>query len=336
MGQPLAKVRILLRAITTTAQIVQDTWAESTTNLNGNYDFSVMPGRYAVFFEHCGRKERVNNIYVYSDSAPGTLQSFMLAPSSDMLTPLMVLETKAAFEEATAATLRARQWAENPVDMPVLDFEQGAGPEYSAYHWANKAKNVIDTDTNINWRGEWDAATTYAFRDAVRYQGSSFYCIDAVTGTPPDITNEDNAYWSMMASKGEKGEQGIQGEPGVDGSTGTTGPQGETGLQGPQGVEGPQGPTGPAGSLATVYPGDVGSGMYMANISWGDDHDVGTDVPGGNLRPAGVMVPVWQEMSNAGTYINDGWIPSGTWRCQGIARHRDDVNMFSTFYVRIA
>jgi hypothetical protein len=333
MGQPLAGLHIRLKAITTRQQIMQDTWSESVTDQNGNYDFSVMPGKYAVFFTHCGCKERVNNIDVYSDSASGTLQSFMLAPSADMLTPIMVQQVKAAYEGATSATLRARQWAENPVDEPVLDFEQGAGPEYSAYHWANKAKNVIDTDTNINWRGEWNSETAYSFRDAVRFQGASFYCIEAVTGTPPDITNEDNAYWSMMASKGEKGELGIQGEAGVDGSTGATGPQGEPG---PQGIQGETGPQGPAGTLATVYAGDVGCGMFMANISWTDDHGVGTDVPGGNLRPAGIMVPAWEEMSNAGTYIDNDWVSSGTWRCLGMARHRDDVNMFSTFYVRIA
>lgn len=209
MGQPLAGLRILLKAITTTAVILQETWSESTVDLNGNYDFSVMPGKYAVFFERRGRKERVNNIYVYSDSAPGTLQSFMLAPAADMLTPLMVLEVKASLEEATAAMLRARQWAENPVDVPVLDFEQGAGPEFSAYHWAHYAEELINTDTNINWRGEWDSTTQYAFRDAVRYQGSSYYCIEGNTGTvPPDITTADNAAWSLMSAKGDKGNPG--------------------------------------------------------------------------------------------------------------------------------
>ncbi len=89
-------------------------------------------------------------------------------------------------------------------------------------------------------------------------------------------------------------------------------------------------------SSELTTPGVVHSVMYMANISWTDDHGVGTDVPGGNLRPAGIMVPVWQAMSNTGTYINDGWIPSGTWRCLGVSRHRDDVNMFSTLYIRIA
>ncbi|QHA88011.1 hypothetical protein [Serratia rhizosphaerae] len=89
----------------------------------------------------------------------------------------------------------------------------------------------------------------------------------------------------------------------------------------------------PISELTT--PGVVHSVMYMANISWTDDYGVGTDVPGGNLRPTGIMVPVWQEMSTAGTYYNDGWIPSGTWLCLGCARHRDDVNMFS-LYIRIA
>lgn len=153
MGQPLQYMTIRLKTITTTQQIVQDTWSETTTDVNGHYDFSVNPGKYAVSFERQNAKERVRNIQVYSDSAPGNLQSFMLAPTPDQLTPIMVLETKAVLQETTEAMMRSRQWAENPVDVPVLDFGMGAGPEYSAYHWAHKAQEMLDTDTNINWRG---------------------------------------------------------------------------------------------------------------------------------------------------------------------------------------
>jgi hypothetical protein len=206
MGQPMNNVKILLRAVSTNQQIVQQTWSEAVTDSGGSYDFSAYPGKYAVFLEQRGKPDRLNNIYIYSDSAPGSLQSFMLAPSPDQLTPLMLLEVKASLEEATAAMLRARQWAENPINVPVLDFEQGAGPEYSAYHWAHWAMQVLDEDTNINWREGWNSATAYVFRDAVRYQGSSYYCESANTNqVPPPVTAPDNQYWSLMSERGGDG-----------------------------------------------------------------------------------------------------------------------------------
>lgn len=215
MRQPENGVKILLRSITTNQEILQDTWSETTTDTSGNYDFQVMPGKYAVFFERRGQKARVNNIYVYSDSEPGNLQSFFLAPTPDQLTPLMVMEVKGGYEETTAAMYRARQWAENPIDVPVLDFEQGAGPEFSAYHWAHYAKEMLDTDTNINWRGEWNSTTAYAFRDGVRWRPdestaySSYYCEEDNTGiSPPDVATGDNAVWSLMAAGGDKGQGG--------------------------------------------------------------------------------------------------------------------------------
>ncbi|MFX2611940.1 prophage tail fiber N-terminal domain-containing protein [Enterobacter mori] len=123
MNQPVQYMTIRLKAITTTQLIVQEIWSEATIDVSGNYDFSVTPGKYAVFLERQNHKERLRNIEVYSDCAPGDLQSFMLSPSQDLLTPVVVLEIKAALHEATAAMLRARQWAENPVDVPVLDFK---------------------------------------------------------------------------------------------------------------------------------------------------------------------------------------------------------------------
>jgi len=114
------------------------------------------------------------------------------------------MEVKASLEESTAAMLRAREWAENPVDDPVLDFEQGAGPEFSAYHWAHYAYEIVNTDTNINFRDEWVSTTAYAFRDSVMYGGSCFYCHTGNTNQPPNALG-DNQYWGRMALRGDDG-----------------------------------------------------------------------------------------------------------------------------------
>ena len=83
----------------------------------------------------------------------------------------------------------------------------------------------------LNWQGAWVSETSYMEDDAVAYDGASWFCILATSGTTaPDL---DTTHWALLASQGAQGVQGIQG------ITGATGPQGPTGPTGPQGVPGP-------------------------------------------------------------------------------------------------
>lgn len=137
----------------------------------------------------------------------------------------------------------------------------------------------------LNIKGNWDVATTYALNDFVNYDGKAYVSMVAANvGLQPD-TNPDA--WMQFAVEGAQGPQGIQGpvgpqgaqgpkgEQGVKGEkgdTGDTGPQGvqgvqgligpegpqglkgETGATGPKGETGPQGPTGPQGATGPVGP----------------------------------------------------------------------------------
>jgi len=137
----------------------------------------------------------------------------------------------------------------------------------------------------LNIKGNWDVATTYALNDFVNYDGKAYVSMVAANvGLQPD-TNPDA--WMQFAVEGAQGPQGIQGpvgpqgaqgpkgEQGVKGEkgdTGDTGPQGVQGVQGligpegPQGLKGekgdpgakgetgPQGPTGPQGDAGPVGP----------------------------------------------------------------------------------
>ena len=121
----------------------------------------------------------------------------------------------------------------------------------------------------LNIKGNWDVATTYALNDFVNYDGKAYVSMVAANvGLQPD-TNP-NA-WMQFAVEGAQGPQGIQGpvgpqgaqgpkgEQGVKGEkgdTGDTGPQGVQGVQGPIGPEGPQGLKGETG--ATGAKGDTG------------------------------------------------------------------------------
>ena len=121
----------------------------------------------------------------------------------------------------------------------------------------------------LNIKGNWDVAITYALNDFVNYDGKAYVSMVAANvGLQPD-TNPDA--WMQFAVEGARGPQGIQGpvgpqgaqgpkgEQGVKGEkgdTGDTGPQGVQGVQGPIGPEGPQGLKGETG--ATGAKGDTG------------------------------------------------------------------------------
>jgi hypothetical protein len=76
----------------------------------------------------------------------------------------------------------------------------------------------------LNWQGAWVSGTSYVADDAVGYDGASWFCILATSGTTtPNLATSN---WALLASQGAQGLQGL------------------TGLQGP---EGPQGPSGSSG-----------------------------------------------------------------------------------------
>jgi hypothetical protein len=70
----------------------------------------------------------------------------------------------------------------------------------------------------LEWQGEWVSGTPYVEDDAVGYDGASWFCILATSGTTaPDV---DTTHWALLASQG---------------AIGPTGPEGPIGPQGPVG-----------------------------------------------------------------------------------------------------
>ena len=75
----------------------------------------------------------------------------------------------------------------------------------------------------LNWQGAWVSGTSYVADDAVGYDGASWFCILATSGTTTpdlDITN-----WALLASQGAQGVQGVQGPTGAQGPSGGAGTQ---------------------------------------------------------------------------------------------------------------
>lgn len=73
----------------------------------------------------------------------------------------------------------------------------------------------------LEWQGSWVSGTTYAADDAVGYDGASWFCILATSGTTtPDL---DTTHWALLASQGAQGVQGVQGPTGPQGPAGSGG-----------------------------------------------------------------------------------------------------------------
>jgi hypothetical protein len=70
----------------------------------------------------------------------------------------------------------------------------------------------------LEWQGEWVSGTSYVADDAVGYDGASYFCILATSGTT--APNLATANWALLASQG---------------AVGPTGPAGPIGPQGPGG-----------------------------------------------------------------------------------------------------
>lgn len=140
----------------------------------------------------------------------------------------------------------------------------------------------------LNIKGNWDVATTYALNDFVNYDGKAYVSMVAANvGLQPD-TNPDA--WMQFAVEGAQGPQGIQGPVGPQGAQGPKGEQGvkgekgDTGDTGPQGVQGVQGPIGPEGPQGLK--GETG-----ATGPKGETGPQGPTGPQGDAGPVGPQGP---------------------------------------------
>ena len=114
----------------------------------------------------------------------------------------------------------------------------------------------VNIEAPIKWQGDWMAGASYKAGDGLQDNGSSYICLQghtaSATNAPPN-----ESFWSLMATKGDKGNEGAVGPQGIQGPVGDTGPQG---VPGPVGDTGPQGIPGPVGATGLQgIPGPVGA-----------------------------------------------------------------------------
>src|SRR5262249_60857933 len=92
----------------------------------------------------------------------------------------------------------------------------------------------------MTWRGPGSGPPAYAVNDAVAYNGTSYFSIQAGTNHQPDTSS---SFWTVLAQKGDTGATGASGATGATGAQGPQGPTGPTGATGAPGASGPEAPT---------------------------------------------------------------------------------------------
>lgn len=142
-------------------------------------------------------------------------------------------------------------WIQSPANAAIADIQavQTSVTNSESARVTAESSRVTAENARVtaeNARKVWEAysgAKAYVIGNKVSYLGSSYICILTSTGKLP--TNA--TYWTLIASKGDKGDQGIKGDTGLQGLNGDTGAKGDTGEQGLQGIQGPKGDTGAKG-----------------------------------------------------------------------------------------
>ena len=159
----------------------------------------------------------------------------------------------------------------------------------------------------FNYMGTWIDDNEYHAYDVVTYEGASYVCKNAVSGsnTPPP---DDTTNWDTFAAKGADGAKGEQGAPGPQGptgptgATGATGPQGIPGTTGATGATGPQGVQGPRGEKGADGASFVVSGTVETVEDLPPTGTAGEAYFVGSIAPRPVYV--WSE--NLSAWVNQG------------------------------
>ncbi|MFL1909279.1 prophage tail fiber N-terminal domain-containing protein [Plesiomonas shigelloides] len=108
--KPRSGVTLTLSSLKNSSVVLKHATYRCVTGGNGEYSFNAAPGTYAITVSVYGvEPERVGQIRVYSDSLPGDLNSFLMAPSTDDLTPEIIRLVDRMRSEAVKAAESAKQ-----------------------------------------------------------------------------------------------------------------------------------------------------------------------------------------------------------------------------------
>lgn len=107
--KPRSGVTLTLHSVKNSSVVLKHATYRCVTGGNGEYSFNAAPGTYAVAVSVYGAEpERVGQIRVYSDSLPGNLNTFLMAPGESDLTPEIIRLVDIMRDEAVKAAESAK------------------------------------------------------------------------------------------------------------------------------------------------------------------------------------------------------------------------------------
>ncbi len=107
--KPRSGVTLTLSSVKNSSVVLKHATYRCVTGGNGEYSFNAAPGTYAVAVSVYGAEpERVGQIRVYSDSLPGDLNTFLMAPGEGDLTPEIIKLVDSIRSEAVKAAESAK------------------------------------------------------------------------------------------------------------------------------------------------------------------------------------------------------------------------------------
>ena len=124
--KPRSGVTLTLSSVKNSSVVLKHATYRCVTGGNGEYSFKAAPGTYAVAVSVYGAEpERVGQISVYADSSPGDLNSFLMNPGVDDLTPEIIRLVDSMRREAVKAAESAKN-SEQIVTQSASDVAEHA------------------------------------------------------------------------------------------------------------------------------------------------------------------------------------------------------------------
>ena len=157
MGKPIPDCTIALKALHTTATVITKTVGSLQPEENGSYSMDVELGKYSVTLCVEGYQPNdVGEIYVHSESAPGTLNYYLGLPTEGDLPPAAIQQFEAMVElvsqqaaqvekDKAAADVSAK--AAKLSETNAKTSETNAGKSAAAALVSEKAAKTSETNT---------------------------------------------------------------------------------------------------------------------------------------------------------------------------------------------
>ncbi|EJO8368691.1 prophage tail fiber N-terminal domain-containing protein [Salmonella enterica] len=213
LSAPTAEVcagsEIQLKAVTTSNNIIINAESSYFVGQDGKYEFNVYPGRYDVYIQFSAEApQKVGRIGVYEDSAPGTLEEYLLIDNGGYFKPEALIQ----FEKDCAAAAASAAAAKSSEDASAGSASAAAGS-------AAAAKSSEDASAGSASAAAGSAAAAKSSEDASAGSASAAAGSAAAAKLSEDASAGSASAAAGSAAAAESAAERAESAGGVDIST---------------------------------------------------------------------------------------------------------------------